>query len=134
MVRKKGGKGWVPCPSFPDSRSVPTARESLPASAALGGFSLGHIFGHGFLQALAGRILVLAFFGAHGTVLGSASATARGFLNFTDAPGVRFGPSTTAGRMRAGQTHAAGSNQAGNAETGEQFFQILAFHDTSFTG
>ena len=73
-------------------------------------------------------VFLFAFFGAHGTALGPASTTTGGFLHFAGAPGARFGASTAAGSMRSRHSDAAGTDQAGNAEPGEQFLQIPAFH------
>ena len=101
------------------------------ASAALGRF-LGRLrIGLGFILAFAGGwILFLAFLGAHGTACAAASAAACGrLLHLAGAPGARCGPASAAARgVRTGHADAAGADQAGNAESGEQFLQIRAFH------
>ena len=123
----QGSLLWPPCAmgsgARPDCGST--------ASAALGRF-LGRLrIGLGFILAFAGGwILFLAFLGAHGTARVAASAAARGrLLHLAGAPGARFGSASAAARgVRAGHADAAGADQAGNAESGEQFLQILAFH------
>lgn len=109
---------------------VPTARVGSTASAAFGGLFGWDLARYRFVLAFAcGGVFFLTWLGAHGTVLGPAS---RGFLDFAGAPGARLGPSAAARCVRAGQADAAGADQAGHAEPGEQFFQIFPFHAASW--
>jgi hypothetical protein len=79
-------------------------------------------------------VYFFAFLSAHGTVFCSASSTACRFFGFTSAPGTGIGASSTAGSMGTGQVDTASADETGDAETGEQFFEIFVFHSTSQSG